>query len=102
MGYEKEDGRILGVHPIEEAEEWDVYAVYEFIVKHNDGIVYQAYDTPEEAVASARAWLIEEMGGTDFEVSEVDAMTDEQVQDTILDYDYVSFCDVAHRRVLFG
>ena len=102
MGYEKEDGRILGVHPMDEAEEWDVYAVYEFIVKHNDGIVYQAYDTPEEAVESARAWLIEEMGGTDAEVLSVNGMTDEQVQDTILDYDYVSFCDVAHRRVLFA
>lgn len=101
MAYEKESGEILGFHPVDDGEEWDVYAVYEFIVKHNDGIVYEAYDTPDEAIASARAWLIEEMGGTDAEVYTVDRMTDDEVQDTILDYDYVSFCDVAHRRILF-
>ena len=67
----------------------------------DDAGVYEAHGTADEARLAARAWLIEEMGGTDFEVSEVDAMTDEQVQDTILDYDYVSFCDVAHRRILF-
>jgi hypothetical protein len=96
MAYEKQDGT-----PVQTGT-WEVYAVYEFIVKHNDGIVYEAHETPEQAVASARAWLIEEMGGTDFEVSEVDAMTDEQVLDTIIDYDHVAFADVAHRRILFG
>jgi len=96
MAYEKEDGT-----PVRTGT-WDVYAVYEFIVKHDDGIVYQAYETPEEAVESARAWLIEEMGGTDAEVLAVRGMSDEQVHDAILDYDYVSFSDVAHRRVLFG
>lgn len=96
MGYEKEDGTII------ENGEWDVYAVYEFIVKHDDGIVYEAYETPEEAHKQARIWLVIEMGGTDAEVSLVEAMTDEKVYDTILDYDFVSFCDVAHRRILFG
>ena len=95
MGYEKEDGTLVHTGT------WDVYAVYEFIVVADDAGVYEAHGTADEARLAARAWLIEEMGGTDFEVSEVDAMTDEQVQDTILDYDYVSFCDVAHRRILF-
>lgn len=96
MAYEKEDGtRVL-------QGEWDVFVVYEFIVVSDDGIVYEAHNTPEEARLAARSWLIEEMGGTDFEVSEVDAMTDEQVEDAILDYDHISFRDVAHRRILFG
>ena len=102
MGYEKEDGTIIGQDDFIENGEWDVYAVYEFIVKHDDGIVYEAYETPEEARKQARIWLVIEMGGTDAEVSLVEAMTDEKVHDTILDYDYVSFCDVAHRRILFG
>jgi hypothetical protein len=96
MGYEKEDG--TPVH----TGTWEVYAVYEFIVVSDDAGAYEAHDTAEEAQQAARAWLIEEMGGTDFEVSEVDAMTDEQVLDAIIDYDHVSFADVAHRRILFG
>jgi hypothetical protein len=91
MAYEKEDGTRV------ESGEW-----YEFIVVSDDGIVYEAYETADEARRAARVWLIEEMGGTDFEVSEVDAMTDEQVEDAILDYDHISFRDVAHRRILFG
>ena len=101
MGYEKEDGTRISFDDFFENGEWDVYAVYEFIVKHDDGIVYEAYETPEDAVERARKWLVEEMGGTDAEVEAVKAMTDEQVHDYILDYEYVSFCDVAHRRVLF-
>ena len=96
MAYEKEDGT-----PIQTGT-WDVYVVYEFIVVADDAGAYEAYDTADEARLAARAWLIEEMGGTDFEVSEVDAMTDEQVFDTIIDYDHVAFADVAHRRILFG
>ena len=96
MAYEKEDGTQV------EQGEWDVFVVYEFIVVSDDGIVYEAHDTADEARQAARAWLIEEMGGTDFEVSEVDAMTDEQVEDAILDYDHISFRGVAHRRILFG
>lgn len=102
MGYEKEDGRIIGRDDFIDNGEWDVYAVYEFIVKHDDGIVYEAYETPEEAVERARGWLVDEMGGTDAEVAAVKAMTDDEVHEYILDYDYVSFCDVAHRRILFG
>jgi hypothetical protein len=101
MGYEKEDGTRIGLDDFIDNGEWDVYAVYEFIVKHDDGIVYEAYETPEDAVERAREWLVEEMGGTDAEVEAVKAMTDEQVHEYILDYEYVSFCDVAHRRVLF-
>jgi hypothetical protein len=96
MAYEKEDGTRV------ESGEWYVFVVYEFIVVSDDGIVYEAYETADEARRAARVWLIEEMGGTDFEVSEVDAMTDEQVEDAILDYDHISFRDVAHRRILFG
>ena len=96
MGYEKEDGTQV------EQGEWDVFVVYEFIVVSDDGIVYEAHDTADEARLAARSWLIEEMGGTDYEVSEVDAMTDDQVEDAILDYDHISFRDVAHRRILFG
>ena len=96
MAYENQDG--TAVH----TGTWEVYAVYEFIVISDDAAAYEAYHTPEEAQQAARAWLIEEMGGTDFEVSEVDAMTDEQVLDTIIDYDHVAFADVAHRRILFG
>jgi len=96
MGYERENGTMV------EDGEYDVFAVYEFIVKHDDGIVYEAYYTPEEATEAARAWLITESGGTDAEVSAVEAMTDSEVEDKILDCDYVSFCDVAHRRILFG
>ena len=96
MGYETESGTKV------EQGEWDVFVVYEFIVVSDDGIVYEAFDTADEARLAARSWLIEEMGGTDFEVSEVDAMTDEQVEDAILDYDHISFRDVAHRRILFG
>ena len=96
MAYEKEDGTRV------ESGEWYVFVVYEFIVVSDDGIVYEAYGTAEDSRRAARVWLIEEMGGTDFEVSEVDAMTDEQVEDAILDYDHISFRDVAHRRILFG
>ena len=96
MAYEKEDGTRV------ESGEWDVFVVYEFIVVSDDGIVYEAYETADDARRAARVWLIEEMGGTDFEVSEVDEMTDEQVEDAILDYDHISFRDVAHRRILFG
>ena len=96
MGYERENGTLV------EDGEYDVFAVYEFIVVQDEGIIYEAYYTPEEASEAARDWLIAESGGTDAEVSEVGAMTDSEVQDKILDYDYVSFCDVAHRRILFG
>ena len=96
MAYEKEDGTMVS------EGEYDVFAVYEFIIKYDDGIVYEAYETPEEARKQARVWLVIEMGGTDAEASLVEAMTDEQVYDTILDYDFVSFCDVAHRRILVG
>jgi hypothetical protein len=96
MAYEKEDGTMVT------EGEYDVFAVYEFIIKHDDGIVYEAYETAEEALKQARVWLVIEMGGTDAEASLVASMTDEEVYDTISDYDFVSFCDVAHRRVLFG
>jgi hypothetical protein len=97
MGYEKEDGT-----PVRTGT-WDCYAVYEFIVVGVDGVLmYDAHETPEEAKQAARVWFIEEMGGTDEEVRAVDAMTDEQVLDGIIDYDHVAFADVAHRRVLFG
>ena len=96
MAYEKEDGTQV------EQGGWDVFVVYEFIVVSDDDIVYEAHDTADEARLAARSWLIEEMGGTDFEVSEVDAMTDDQVEDAIFDYDHISFRDVAHRRILFG
>jgi hypothetical protein len=102
MGYEKENGTRISEDDFFENGEWDVYVVYEFIVKHDDGIVYEAYEVPEDAVERARGWLVEEMGGTDEEVEKVKSMTDREVQDYILDYDYVSFCDVAHRRILFG
>jgi len=88
MAYEKEDGTQV------ESGEWDVFVVYEFIVVSDDGIVYEAYETADDARRAARVWLIEEMGGTDFEVSEVDEMTDEQVEDAILDYDHISFRDI--------
>ena len=96
MGYERENGTMV------QDGEYDVLAVYEFIVVQSEGIIYEAYYTPEEAAEAARDWLIAESGATDAEVSEVGAMTDSEVEDKILDYDYVSFCDVAHRRILFG
>ncbi len=102
MGYEKEDGTRIGEDDFFENGEWDVYVVYEFIVKHDDGLVYEGYENKEDAVEAARSWLVDEMGGTEEEVQKVKSMTDREVQDYILDYDYVSFCDVAHRRILFG
>ena len=42
------------------------------------------------------------MGGTDEEAATVGAMTDEEVEEAIMDYDHISFRDVAHRRILFG
>lgn len=102
MGYEKQDGTRIGEDDFFENGEWDVYVVYEFIVKHDDGLVYEGYENKEDAIERARQWLVEEMGGTDEEVEKVKSMTDREVQDYILDYDYVSFCDVAHRRILFG
>ena len=96
MGYERENGTMV------EDGEYDVFAVYEFIVKHDEGIIYEAYYTPEEATEAARAWLVNESSGTDADVSGVEEMTHDEVQEKIMDYDYVSFCDVAHRRILFG
>jgi hypothetical protein len=96
MGYEKESGQRV------EDGEWDVYVVYEFIVISDDDVVYEAHDTAEDARMSARSWLIEEMGGTDEEAATVGAMTDEEVEEAIMDYDHISFRDVAHRRILFG
>jgi hypothetical protein len=41
------------------------------------------------------------MGGTEIEQVAVTAMTNEQVWDTIMDYDYIAFADIAVKKVLY-
>jgi hypothetical protein len=63
--------------------------------------IVQEFDTEDEAWEHTREWLVEEMGGTEIEQVAVAAMTDEQVWDTIMDYDYIAFADIAVKKVLY-
>jgi len=67
----------------------------------NDTLWASAHHTEAEAWEHTREWLVEEMGGTEVEVAAVAAMTNDQVWDTIMDYDYIAFADIAVRKVLY-
>jgi len=67
----------------------------------NDTLWASAHHTEDEAWEHAREWLAEEMGGTDEEYAAVAAMDNAQVWDTIMDYDYIAFADIAVKRVLY-
>ena len=67
----------------------------------NDTLWASAHHTADEAWEHTREWLSEEMGGTDEEYAAVAAMTNEQVWDTIMDYDYIAFADIAVKKVLY-
>jgi hypothetical protein len=77
-------------------------AIYTNLVYgNNDTLWASAHHTEAEAWEHTREWLIEEMGGTEIEQVAVAAMTDEQVWDTIMDYDYIAFADIAVKKVLY-
>jgi hypothetical protein len=77
-------------------------AIYTNLVYgNNDTLWASAHHTEDEAWEEAREWLIEEMGGTEIEQVAVAAMTNEQVWDTIMDYDYIAFADIAVKKVLY-
>jgi hypothetical protein len=77
-------------------------AIYTNLVYgNNDTLWASAHHTEDEAWEHTREWLIEEMGGTEIEQVAVTAMTNEQVWDTIMDYDYIAFADIAVKKVLY-
>ena len=77
-------------------------AIYTNLVYGSNDVLWaSAHHTEEEAWDHAREWLIEEMGGTEEEKAAVDAMENDQVWDTIMDYDYIAFADIAVKKVLY-
>lgn len=80
-------------------QEFVVYT--NLIVGSNDVLFASAHHTEDEAWEEARAWLTEECGGTEADYEMIRALSNEEVLDKILDYDYIAYVDVAVRKVLY-
>lgn len=78
------------------------FVIYQNLIVGSEDVLFAgAHHSEDEAWTEVREWLIEESGGTDEERAKVESMDNEQILDTILDYDHIAYVDVAVRRVIY-
>lgn len=75
--------------------------IYTNLIYGSGDIHGGAFRTREEAWEDARIWLYIERGATQEDEDQVFAMSEDEVENAILDYDHVAYIEIAEPRTLY-